>query len=140
MTLTSRDSLRERGARSAERGKRSVAGRSLAGDKSNGVGIRFGLFDGVEGLTMTDTIGWSETTCLAVSLFGVWVVDESLSSVDLASSASRDACRASNCAPGCGVRGRRGLRMDRPEDLLEGDFCCDVSTSLGPADEPSFEI
>ena len=98
--LTSRDSLRERGASSAERGKVFVTGISLAGDKSNGVGIRFGLFDGVEGLMMTGIIGSSQTSCLRVSFFGVWVNDESLSSVDLANSASRDACRASNCAPG----------------------------------------
>lgn len=41
---------------------------------------------------------------------------------DLAISSSNEACRASSCALGCGDRSGRALRVERADDLREGDL------------------
>ena len=44
------------------------------------------------------------------------------SSADFAISSSREACRASSCAFAWGERGGRALRVERADDLRDGDL------------------
>ena len=106
--------------RYADRGITSTT-RIFAGDRSRGVGTFLPLLNNEDVLDEFTIVGATTVSFDFEESDAKLGEPDSASSLDLASSASNDACRASSCVFGWGDRGGR-LLVDRAEERHAFEF------------------